>query len=130
VRLVWATAIQGPITRGATLLSCPTAPYLGHSSKGLRPSCGKLIGISELTIGKFNPITLDKSGMATANSATNVPVQTTWKAVEDKMMEKVMDEIKNVEKRLKKQFKKDTQLFVDGALLILMRNVEDMTVRR
>jgi hypothetical protein len=59
-----------------------------------------------------------------------VHVQTTWKAVEDKMMEKVMNEIKNVEKRLKRQFKKDTQLFVDGALLILMRNVEDMTVRK
>lgn len=29
-----------------------------------------------------------------------------------------------------RQFKKDTQLFVDGAWLILMRNVEDMTVRK
>jgi len=73
---------------------------------------------------------IEVSPARSANSATNVHVQTTWKAVEDKMMEKVMNEIKNVEKRLKRQFKKDTQLFVDGALLILMRNVEDMTVRK
>ena len=64
-----------------------------------------------------------------ANSATNVHVQTTWKAIEDKMMKKVMNEIKNMEKRLKRQFK-DTQLFVVGALLILMRNVEDMALRK
>jgi len=73
---------------------------------------------------------IEVSPARSANSATNVHVHTTWKAMEDKMMENVMNEIKNAEKRLKRQFKKDTELFVDGALFILMRNVEDMAIRK
>lgn len=73
---------------------------------------------------------IEVSPARSANSATNVHVQTTWKAMEDKMMEKVMNEIKNMEERLKREFKRDTQLFVDGALLILMRNVEVMAMRK
>jgi hypothetical protein len=73
---------------------------------------------------------IEVSPARSANSATNVHVQTTWKAVEARMMEKLEDKMKNIEKRLKRQFKKDSQLFVDGALFILMRNVEHMTVRK